>query len=245
MEAALLSNERRLPAIVILAGGFGTRLKSEVPDVPKPMAPVGGKPFLHHLLRHLVDLGFREIALSLHHDAETIVRFVSDTKDFPGVEFKWAVEESPLSTGGAILWCARRLDLNDPFFVMNGDTFFSGDIRAIETARANGQIGVGLTEVADTSRYGGVETDVTGRILAFREKGVASGAGLINAGIYALEASVLESLGYRAGVAFSLETEVFPKLASRGALIGIPLVGRFIDIGVPEDYRRFKAEVEK
>jgi D-glycero-alpha-D-manno-heptose 1-phosphate guanylyltransferase len=211
------------------------------------MAPAAGKPFLHYLVRHLAKLGFREMAFSLHHGADAIVRYFDECGDFPEMSFRWAIEERPLQTGGAVLWSAHELGWTTPFFVVNGDTLFSGDIRPVAAATPPGKIGIGLVRVPDVSRYGRVEIAPEGRVSAFLEKSSGEGRreGWINAGIYFLGADSLASLGFSPGDVFSLEREVFPLLTRSGYLYGTSIEGEFIDIGVPEDYRRFKMEISK
>lgn len=216
---------------VILAGGLGTRLRSVVPDLPKVLAPVGGTPFLHLLLRHLAANGFERVVLSVGYRAGMVMLAVGDR--FAGLEVHYAREERPLGTGGGLrlaLASARR----DHVFVMNGDTFLEADFAGAEDLwQRHGEALVMGCAVPDTRRYGRLLVE-DGRVGAFQEKGVA-GPGVINAGCYVLPRDALDA--FPAGEAFSLETAFLQPLAARGGLRAAVSEGRFIDIGVPEDYQ--------
>jgi NDP-sugar pyrophosphorylase family protein len=235
---------------VILAGGLGTRLRSVVSDRPKPMAQVGGRPFLEYLIERVRDAGCEEVILSVGYRHEQIVAHFGDGAGF-GVPVRYAVEETPLGTGGALKnaepWLRGR------FFGLNGDTFCDFDPRSLLDAHEAylesepACLGtLALLKDADSSAYGQVMLDERGRIVAFREKTEcvrAPRAGdrvpLVSAGVYVLERAILERIP--AGRAVSLEREVFPGVTGdTGALFGFVAEGSFIDIGTPEGYRRFE-----
>ncbi|OGQ56462.1 MAG: dehydrogenase, partial [Deltaproteobacteria bacterium RIFCSPLOWO2_02_FULL_53_8] len=163
---------------VVLAGGFGTRLRQVVADLPKPMAPIAGRPFLEILLSMLARKGFTRTVLSLGFMSEKITRHFGE--NYAGMELVYEIESQPLGTGGAIRAALARC-VADHVFVFNGDTYL--DIEADELERvwqADHHPVIVVREVPDTMRFGRVEM-CDGRINAFLEKGV-SGAGLINAG---------------------------------------------------------------
>lgn len=215
---------------VILAGGLGTRLRGAVPDVPKVLAPVGGAPFLHLLLRHLAANGFERVVLSVGYRAEMVMRAVGGR--FAGLEISYAREEQPLGTGGG-LRLALASTRRDHVFVMNGDTFLDADFAAAEALwRTHGEMLVIGCAVPDTGRYGRLAIS-DGHVTAFQEKGL-SGPGVINAGCYVLPAGALAA--FPPGEPFSLETEFLRPMAARGKLRALVSEGRFIDIGVPEEY---------
>jgi len=247
MEDVLsFDRETKFPTVLILAGGAGTRLRSEVPDVPKPMAPAAGKPFLFYLVRHLWEQGFRDFVFSLHHQAEKIRAFFTDFSEFKGARYRFVVEPKPLQTGGAILWSAFETALDQPFLVLNGDTLLSGDLRPMVKMHRRGELTIALSRVSDVSRYGTVITDLKSMVLGFQEKAPDSRiAGTINAGAYLMEKESLEQSGFCVGDAFSIEKDVFPTFIGLGKIQGVLIPGTFIDIGIPEDYRRFKSQVEK
>lgn len=215
---------------VVLAGGFGTRLRQVVPDLPKPMAPIAGRPFLEILLSMLAHKGFKRTVLSLGFKSEKITRHFGG--NYAGMELVYEIESQPLGTGGAIRAALARC-VADHVFVFNGDTYL--DIEADQLERvwqANHHPVIVVREVPDTMRFGRVEM-CDGRIKAFLEKGV-SGAGLINAGCYVLPRDALDK--FPLGQPFSLETEFFIKYLQRIRFDGFVTHGRFIDIGVPDDY---------
>jgi D-glycero-alpha-D-manno-heptose 1-phosphate guanylyltransferase len=217
---------------VVLAGGLGTRLRAAVPDLPKPMAPIAGRPFLEILLRALAARGVTRAVLSVGYRAEAIVSHFGH--DFEGMRIEHAIEDEPLGTGGATRLALGLCDA-DPVLVTNGDTFLDLDLAALRAAWTGDDVPVLVArEVPDTSRFGRLV--VRGdRIVGFAEKG-ASGPGLINAGTYLVRRDLLA--GFQAGARFSLETDVLVPRAATGALRVFVTDGTFIDIGVPEDYAR-------
>lgn len=222
---------------IVLAGGFGTRLQQVVPDLPKPMAPIAGRPFLEILLSTLARKGFTRIVLSLGFMAEKIVAHFGNR--YAGMELVYEVEQQPLGTGGAIHAALVRCE-SDHVFVFNGDTYLDLEVDELESLwlAAHHPVIV-VREVPDTARFGRVEMSGR-RVSAFREKGM-SGVGLINAGCYVLPQGALDA--FPSGKNFSLETEYFAKELHRIYFDGFVTRGRFIDIGVPEDYARAQIEL--
>ena len=221
----------------MLAGGLGTRLRQAVADRPKCLAPVGGRSFVELQLEMLRRRGIESFVLSLHHQAHLVVRAVEPLAETLKVQM--LVEPEPLGTGGAVAYAMRSWGLEDAL-VTNGDTWLDADLQAMlepPLDQAGGErMRIATVEVAERSRYGGVELGADGRVARFLDKG-CSGAGLINAGLYRLQLDALEPAGARQH--FSLEADVLPALAAAGALGAARLDGVFVDIGVPEDYRRF------
>jgi NDP-sugar pyrophosphorylase family protein len=221
--------------MLVLAGGFGTRLKSVVSDVPKPLAPVGNVPFLQYQVEHWVEQGVRSFAFLLHHQADLIERFLDGQRQgaLRGCDVQALVERTPLDTGGAVAYAVQQLGLDGEFLVTNADTWLGGGVRELQRAGADAMAVVGQPDV---SRYGQVEFDAEGYVQAFREKGDASGQGWINAGLCVLRADHFKTWD---GGRLSLEREVFPRLLAARTLRAVRLESDFIDIGVPEDYERF------
>jgi D-glycero-alpha-D-manno-heptose 1-phosphate guanylyltransferase len=224
---------------LVLAGGLGTRLRQAVPDAPKAMALVAGRPFLEILLDQLAGKGFERVVLSLGYMADKITSHFGST--YAGMKVDYVIEASPLGTGGGV-----RLGLAhcqaDHVFVLNGDTYLDLEVDAVEVEwqRHRRPIMV-CRRVADTARYGRVHLDETGRRLAgFSEKGVTV-AGLINAGCYVLQPNQLDA--FAAGSAFSLEADYLVKAAAAAAFDVFITAGHFIDIGIPEDYARAQIEL--
>ena len=188
---------------IILAGGFGTRLRHVVADVPKPMAFVAERPFLEILLGSLANQGFSRVVLSLGFMAEKISNHFGS--QYAGMEIEYVVEDTPLGTGGATR-LAFEACTNDHVFVFNGDTYQDLDLELLahEYQKNHRPIVVGRF-VSDTTRYGRLV--VKGKqIISFNEKGL-SGPGIINTGCYVLPTNALEQ--FSLGSAFSIETDYF------------------------------------
>lgn len=229
----------------MLAGGRGTRLAAEVPGLPKPMAPIAGRPFLELLLRSLGRRGVTRAVLSLGHLAEAVVAHFGPT--FEGMEISFEIEPEPLGTGGAILRGLQRVR-GEAALVVNGDTFLDLDVPALmERWRATRAPTIVACRVEDSSRYGRLRTEGS-RLIGFEEKGVA-GPGWINSGHYVLPRGIFEGFegfkGFAGGPAFSFESDfVAPGLEQTPFEVFL-CEGSFIDIGVPEDYRRAQVELPR
>jgi len=215
------------PDILILAGGRGTRLASLPGDLPKPLRPVNGRPFLGYLVDQVRAAGARRVVLSLAYRPEAFEEFVRQE----GLET--AIEPAALGTGGG-LRNALPLLRSETIVVMNGDSFADVDLRLLAAVhrRRKARATMLLAEIDDASRYGRVEIDSDGAVESFSEKG-ESGPGLINAGVYVFHRSVVEAIP--GGRAVSLERETFPSLIG-GRFYGEPGAFAFIDIGIPESY---------
>lgn len=221
---------------IVLAGGFGSRLREVVPDRPKPMAPVAGQPFLEIVLRALATKGFSRVVLSLGFMAEKITNHFGN--HFAGIELVYVVEEHPLGTGGAVRLAMTQC-LQENIFVLNGDTFIDLEAADVDTfwqERRNTIIVA--RQVPDTTRYGRLIVE-NGLVKGFVEKGI-SGPGLINAGCYVFNRSLLDK--YELNKPFSLETDYLINAVQTVPVDVFVTSGHFIDIGVPEDYRRAQME---
>lgn len=218
---------------IVLAGGFGTRLRSVVSDVPKPLAPVAGRPFLAWLLDRLAAAGMRHVVLATGYLADQVAAAMGGR--WNDMLLDYSVETSPLGTGGA-LRAASHLLCGDAAHVLNGDTWLAYDMAEFErsTRQSAAELGMALARVDDVSRYGSVVL-AAGRVQGFREKGQL-GAGYINAGGYFLTARALAGLPDQA--AYSFEERVLAPLVEAGRVAGYTDTSGFIDIGVPADYRR-------
>jgi D-glycero-alpha-D-manno-heptose 1-phosphate guanylyltransferase len=218
---------------IILVGGLGTRLRSVVKDVPKPLADVTGKPFLWHLINKLLREDVKRVILSAGYKAELISEFVREY--FHNENIKVVAEKEPLGTGGAIRFSIPNI-LGNCFFLLNGDSFFDIDLRKFESDSFSiGEFGISiaLCEAENSQRFGVVDIDRDFRVMRFREKGLEN-RGYINAGTYILNKSALESFLRNFPDKFSFEKDVLEKLDLQ--MIGIPYEANFIDIGLPEDY---------
>lgn len=218
---------------IVLAGGLGTRLRSVVPDLPKPMAPVAGRPFLTHVLDALAAAGFEAAVLAVGYRHEVIRGHFGER--YRDLALRYSVEANPLGTGGAIRLALDQVAA-DPVFVLNGDTWLDLDYRAMFAAHQAAAAGltVAACEVPDVGRYGRLEV-ASGRIVGLREKG-ERGPGLINAGTYLVASEVVRRIP--AGRAYSFERELLMPQVAELRPLAFVTHGRFIDIGVPEDYAR-------
>jgi D-glycero-alpha-D-manno-heptose 1-phosphate guanylyltransferase len=229
----------RITEAIVLAGGFGTRLQHIVNDVPKPMAPINGIPFLSFLFKKLIAAGIEHVILSTGYLHEKIEGYFGHS--FETLRISYSREQEPLGTGGAILLALNKTETGD-VFVLNGDTLFDIDLRVLGDfhAKNNALLTVALREEEDVSRYGSVMINETGKITAFTEKNESQGKGLINGGIYVLNKKLLQELEMPAK--FSFEKDVLEKYYRNMNFYGLVCPAYFIDIGVPEDYDRAQQE---
>jgi D-glycero-alpha-D-manno-heptose 1-phosphate guanylyltransferase len=222
---------------IVLAGGFGTRLRQLVADVPKPMAPIAGKPFLEILLGSMAKKGFRRVILSLGFMADKISGHFGE--HFAGMDLDYVVEHEPLGTGGAIRLAMDKVK-EDHVFVFNGDTFLDLEVDQIkEKWAANHRSLIVSREVPDTARYGRLLV-ADGAVTGFSEKGVV-GSGLINAGCYVFSRNQLNA--FEIGRPFSIEADYLAPAAATKQFDVFITRGQFIDIGVPEDFMRAQTEL--
>jgi D-glycero-alpha-D-manno-heptose 1-phosphate guanylyltransferase len=220
---------------IVLAGGLGTRLRGVVDDVPKPMAPVQGRPFLAFVLDQLVAAGFKTAIFALGYHHEAIRSYFG--ADYRGLALRYSVEREPLGTGGAIRLACEQADARN-VFVLNGDTYFELDFRAMLDTHASARVelSMAICHVPDAARYGAVELD-DGIVHGFLEKG-RSGPGWINAGTYVLGPDLRARL--RPPGAFSFEHDLLEPEVESIRPLAFRSSGLFIDIGVPEDYARIQ-----
>lgn len=212
---------------VVLAGGFGTRLSSVSGETPKPMMPVGGIPFIYHVLRRLEACGAKLIVLALHYKADQMIEKIQSDNPV-GCDIKFSVEQTPLGTGGAIKQAATMLT-DESFLVVNGDTYLDIDFYDLVQASAGHQLFMGAVQVNDRSRYGAIRLSKSGGV-QFLGKGFSS-SGPINSGAYVVTRSSILS---EAADQFAFEEDYAQNfLGTFGAKI---YDAQFVDIGVPEDY---------
>lgn len=216
------------PAI-ILAGGFGTRLSTVVKDVPKPMAPVNGKPFLHYLFKELHHQGIRNAVLSVGHLKEVIQDYFQDS--YLNICIQYAVEQEPLGTGGGIKHAFNLVD--EDAYVLNGDTFFDIELSRLKNNSAD--ISIALKPMFQFDRYGTVELNDANRVIAFNEKKPCE-HGLINGGIYYFRKSLFDRIETERK--FSFEKDILEKHLNDLTIRGNVFDNYFIDIGIPEDYAK-------
>jgi D-glycero-alpha-D-manno-heptose 1-phosphate guanylyltransferase len=225
--------------VIILAGGAGTRLRPVVKDIPKPMADINGRPFLHYLLGYLQRFNVNSFVFSAGYKPEVIQDYFGD--EFSGIPVRYAVEQEPLGTGGGIRLAMEKCT-TEQVLVLNGDTFFriDPDDMLQKHLRKRADLSICLRKLNDVSRFGTIEANADERITAFREKSGKSGPGFVNGGIYIFNRSVLAGLGLPDK--FSVETDLFERFTSKLRMFAYRSEGYFIDIGIPEEYRRAQEE---
>ena len=223
--------------VIILAGGFGTRLCSVLKDQPKPMAPVGNKSFLEIIIQLLKKHGQKDLIFCVHYQAEKFMDYFGDGSRF-GVQISYSLEDLPLGTGGAI--GLLRDKLKETFCVLNGDSYQELDFKdCLIKHRTSGAIcTMSLAEVSDSSRYGLVRTDEQGYVRDFREKSSCAAQGYVNAGLYIFEPEVFDYI--LVNEVISLEKDVLPLIIKHGQKIySYKNIRNFFDIGIPDDYYSF------
>ena len=191
---------------IILAGGFGTRLRSVVNDLPKPMAPVNGKPFLHYLFTYLKNQGVKDAILCVGYKYEVVQQYFGN--EYAGIQIRYSIEDEPLGTGGAIKKACSLCE--NIAFILNGDTFFDIDLDALLMTYIDtkSEITLALKPMKDFDRYGSVEI-AGNRIAKFHEKQFLE-IGLINGGIYVMNCKgIIRTVEEES---FSFEKEVLEKL---------------------------------
>ncbi|EAI6907781.1 D-glycero-D-manno-heptose 1-phosphate guanosyltransferase, partial [Campylobacter coli] len=211
---------------IVLAGGLGTRLRSVVQDLPKPMASINGKPFLAFVLEYLKKQRITEIILSVSYKHELIQEYFKD--EFHGVKIHYNIEKELLGTGGAIKDALKFV--KNEVYVLNGDTFFDIDLKKLTLSSS--KICIALKQMQNFDRYGTVNVDKQGFATSFEEK-IFKKQGLINGGIYLLKKNIFDEFNLEEKFSFEeflqenyktlkIQTQIFDDY--------------FIDIGIPEDY---------
>lgn len=224
---------------IILAGGLGTRLRSAVPDLPKCMAPVAGKPFLSYVIDHFRQQGIEKFIFSLGYKHEVIQEFL-DTA-YAGCNKQYVIEQEPLGTGGAIQFACRQAT-EKQVLILNGDTMFSIQLPELTAFHQQHQshCTLALKPMQHFDRYGVVELQENGAIKSFKEKQFYE-SGLINGGIYALQVEAFLQEGLPAK--FSFEKDYLEKFYTVRPMFGVVQDAYFIDIGIPEDFEKANREL--
>lgn len=223
------------PVLLVLAGGFGTRLRTAVPSLPKALAPIDGVPFLELQIQSWIEQGISSFVFLLHHQAELIVGFLENnrTRLFNDSSFRYVVEQTPLDTGGSVANAVAHCQLKGDFLVANADTWLSNGIAQMLNVQSPA---VALVERKDCGRFGRVEFEADDYVSRFSEKAGSCETGWINAGLSRLSSDLFDDWD---GTPFSLERGLFQMLVSNHTLKGVKLDSDFIDIGIPDDYYKF------
>lgn len=215
---------------IVLCGGLGTRLRSVISDVPKPMAPIKNKPFLAFVLEYLKKQNISRVVLAVSYKYEIIQEYFGNS--YLGMQILYSIEKEPLGTGGAILEALNLIN-SDSCYVLNGDTFF--DVNLDRLKLDNSDICVALKPMKNFDRYGSVDIDNNSYISAFNEKRFTSN-GLINGGVYLIKKNIFNS--FNLPNKFSFEEffqENFLIFNAKATIFD----DYFIDIGIPQDYKAF------
>lgn len=233
--------ERGWGEVIILAGGLGTRLRSAVPDLPKCMAPVAGRPFLYYVINYLRMQGIEKIVFSLGYMYEVILEWLQ--KEFPSLDYDYVIEAEPLGTGGAIQFALQKTTAEN-VFIANGDTMFHFDAKAMlaQHLQHNAACTLALKPMQSFDRYGVVTLNGNNTISSFKEKQYYE-SGLINAGLYLVNKKAFLSKNF--AQKFSFEKDYLEQFVEEGHFSGIARDTYFIDIGIPEDYNRAQTDFTK
>jgi len=221
---------------IILAGGFGTRLQGVIKDLPKPMAPINGLPFLNYQLNYLKHYGIKNVIISTGYLAEKITSCYGN--DFNGIQITYSHEQVPMGTGGGIRLALEKCK-DDLAIILNGDSFFDVDIQQFYNLHLHksSQVSLALRKVENAARYGTIELNGEERVISFCEKNNISKEGLINGGVYIIDKEIYLK-NTPAGSNFSVEKDFFEKQLKNILIKGFEFKGYFIDIGIPEDYEK-------
>jgi D-glycero-alpha-D-manno-heptose 1-phosphate guanylyltransferase len=224
---------------IVLAGGLGTRLAPVTGDIPKPMAPIGSRPFLEYLLDYLFDQDIEEVVLAVSHKWEVIRAHFAE--DYRGMSLAYSVEDVPLGTGGAMRQALATLS-DDDVVVLNGDTLFCVDLESMASAHRSGErrLSMALKQVADSNRFGRVEVSADGVITDFLEK-TTGAPGWINGGVYMLNRRLFTD--FAMPERFSFEKDLVEPNVERIRPLAFYSKAYFIDMGVREDYERAQREL--
>ncbi len=223
---------------IVLAGGMGTRLRSVVKEVPKPMAPINGRPFLEYLMDYLIGQGIEKVVFSVGYKSGAITDYFGCR--YKGCEIDYAFEENPLGTGGAIRLAMEMIKGSD-VLVTNGDSLFLVDISKeyLFHKKRNAMATLALKPMRNFDRYGCVLVDDDGKIIRFEEKKPME-KGLINGGMYLFD--VQKFMKVDMPEKFSIESEFFERFVDEGYFFGYREDAYFLDIGIPEDFAQAKKD---
>lgn len=221
--------------LLILAGGYGTRLRNILKETPKALAPIHDKPFLWYQIKNWRKQGLCEFVFLLHYGSEQIIEFINKIKKttLKGCKIDFVIEKKPLLTGGAIGNAVQELGLEKSFLVVNADTWLGDGISLLSKKRINSLF---VIMHNDIRRYGEVVFDKNFYISSLREKSSLKKSGWINTGLYKLDPRIFSTWN---GDAISLEKIILPNMIKKRLIKAVPLQADFIDIGIEDDYIKF------
>ncbi len=225
---------------IILAGGLGTRLRDEVSDLPKCMAPVAGKPFLHWVIQYLLLQNVQSFVFSLGYMHQKIQDYIH--ADYAKLHVQFSVENEPLGTGGAIKLAMAKCK-EENVLVLNGDTLFEINISALFEKHIHSKAActLALKPMQHFERYGSVLLNNDAQIIAFEEKKLTQ-SGLINGGVYLINNPIFSTILFPEK--FSFEKDFLESQINSLKLMAVINDGYFIDIGIPEDFKKANEEIK-
>lgn len=229
--------------VVVLAGGLGTRLQSVVKDLPKPLAPIyKQKCFLEYLIENFKKQGFKDFIFCVHYMADKIIEKFKDGREF-GISIQYSVEKEAMGTAGALGLLSDCI--NETFCVVNADTYLNLDLNDFyRYHKKRNKVGsMALSFVDNSNRYGLVSCNENDSIEGFEEKNQNSSNGFINAGLYMFEPEIFNYI--EKDKFLSIEKDVFPLMVKNKEMSAYKNTRDFIDIGIPEDYDKFKKYIIK
>ena len=223
-----------LNTAIILAGGRGTRLKTIISDLPKPMAPIMNVPFLTYQLNYLKYFGIKKVIFSVGYLSEKIIAHYNQS--FENISIEYSIEKNPLGTGGGIRMAMSNLN-EDLVLILNGDSFFDLNLEQFYNLHLEqkAEFSLALRYVNNSERYGNIEFNSSNQITSFIEKNQLNQSGYINAGVYILSKK-LYLQNTKPDINFSIEKDFFEKQLNQLIIKGFEFKDYFIDIGIPEDY---------
>ena len=223
-----------LNTAIILAGGRGTRLKTIISDLPKPMAPIMNVPFLTYQLNYLKYFGIKKVIFSVGYLSEKIIAHYNQS--FENISIEYSIEKNPLGTGGGIRMAMSNLN-EDLVLILNGDSFFDLNLEQFYNLHLEqkAEFSLALRYVNNSERYGNIEFNSSHQITSFIEKNQLNQSGYINAGVYILSKK-LYLQNTKPDINFSIEKDFFEKQLNQLIIKGFEFKDYFIDIGIPEDY---------
>lgn len=223
---------------LVLAGGLGTRLRTEVPDCPKPLAPVKGRPFLSYLLDYWKAQGIERFVLATGYKHEAFQEYFG--REYRGARVDYSVETEPLGTGGGLLLALSRMPDRGEILVLNGDTFFEVSLAPYLEfyRRKKADLALAVAKRSEAGRYETVSMNREGRVSAFRPREEGEQQAFVNGGVYLLNLEFARRSDEGKRFRASIESDLFPRWLREGvAVFAFPCEGRFVDIGTPESYR--------
>lgn len=216
---------------------MGTRLKSVVSEVPKPMAPINGTPFLEIQIKYWIGQGIKKFILSVGYKKEIIINYFGSK--FQNIDIKYVIEDTPLGTGGAILKAMAEYNITKPFLLLNGDTYFDIPLEELYKFHSNNNSNLTFSvfESSNTTRYLSLNVDSDMKIVSPDSIEQLNDNKYVNGGVYVIDPEIFYQIEFEPNKQISLEAEIIPRLIANNMLLyACKFNTKFIDIGIPEDY---------